>query len=197
MLGGKSSRKIDVGFREGDGTFHHPLELADVSRPAVLDERRFGGRRQPERPPGTMPLEKGGRQREDVGAPLAKRRHTQVDAGQAVIEVGPEDATLDQPGQAPIGRRDDTDIDAMRSVTADPLHGKILNGPQQLRLRGRGQVGDLVEEQRASVGVLELSAPTANSGRGPLLDAEQLRLEQRVHERGAIDRDERAVPPPA
>ena len=77
-------------------------------------------------------------------------------------------------------------------MTADALDRQVLNGAQQLGLRGQRQVGHLVEEQRAAVGVLELPAAAANAGRGALLDAEQLGLEQRLDERGAVDGDERA-----
>ena len=60
-----------------------------------------------------------------------------------------------------------------------------------LACAGQRQVGDLVEEQRAAVGVLELAAPAPHAGGGAVLDAEQLGLEQRLDERGAVDRHER------
>ena len=41
--------------------------------------------------------------------------------------------------------------------------------------------------------MLELPSSAADAGRGSLLDAEQLRLEQRFDERRAIDGDERPV----
>ena len=85
----------------------------------------------------------------------------------------------------------------MRALAADALDRKILNGPQQLGLRRQRQIGHFVEEQRAAVGRLELPAPAAHAGRRALLDAEQLRFEQRLDERGAVDRDERTVAPPA
>jgi hypothetical protein len=47
------------------------------------------------------------------------------------------------------------------------------------------------------VGVLELSAPPADAGRRPFLDAEQLRFEQRFDDGGAVDGDERSFAPPA
>ena len=45
--------------------------------------------------------------------------------------------------------------------------------------------------------VLELAAPSAHAGGRPVLDAEELRFEQRLDDRGAVDRDERALAPAA
>src|SRR3954454_2947767 len=45
--------------------------------------------------------------------------------------------------------------------------------------------------------MLELAATAAHAGRGPLLDAKELGLEQRFDQRGAIDRDKRTVAPRA
>ena len=193
---GAGSSRNTSPMRESDGALHHPLELADV--PGQLYSTTPPPRLATAQPPGgPMPIEKGRGKPEDVGSPLAEGGHAEVHAGQAVIEVGPENASVDQLGQAPIGCRDDTDIDAMRSVAAHSLHRKILNGAEQLRLCGRGQVGHLVEKQRTSIGVLELAPPPANAGRGPLLDAEQLRLEQGLDDRGAVDGDERRLTPAA
>ena len=85
----------------------------------------------------------------------------------------------------------------MGAVAADALDGQVLDGAQELGLRGQGQVGDFVEKQRAAVGVLELAAAAAHARRRALLDAEELGLEQRLDERRAIDGDERTVPAPA
>ena len=53
-------------------------------------------------------------------------------------------------------------------------------------------VADLVEEQRAAVGDFDLARRLLHGARErALLEAEQLRLEQRVRDRRAVDRDER------
>ena len=77
---------------------------------------------------------------------------------------------------------------------ADALDGEVLDGAQQLRLRRRREVRDLVEKQRAVVRRLELAPPAAHAGGGALLDPEQLRLDQGLDDRGAVDGDERAAP---
>ena len=114
-----------------------------------------------------------------------------------VVQVGTKQLTLDQRLQTAIGGGDDSRVDAVRAVAADALDGEVLNGAQQLGLRRQRQVGHLVEEQRAAVGVLELAAPALDAGGRPFLDAEQLGLQQRFDQRGAVDRHERPVPPPA
>src|SRR4051812_47480872 len=45
--------------------------------------------------------------------------------------------------------------------------------------------------------VLELAATATNPGSGPIFNAEKFRLEQRLDDRRAIDRDKGRAPPPA
>src|SRR5581483_9875325 len=81
---------------------------------------------------------------------------------------------------------------------ADPLELPILEHAEQLRLRLEGQLADLVEEERAAVGQLEAAdAPRVGPREGALLVPEQLALDERRRERGAVALDERAVPPRA
>jgi hypothetical protein len=125
---------------------------------------------------------------------MAQRRHRNVEAVEPVIEVGAKTAKRHQVRERAVGRDDDPRVDAPGAAAADPLDAEILDGAQQLGLRRRREIGDLVEEQRAVVRVLELAAPAADAGGGPLLDAEQLRLEQRFDDGGAVDGDEGTVP---
>ena len=65
---------------------------------------------------------------------------------------------------------------------------------EQLGLEGERQLGNLVQIDRALVGILELPRlPPVRAGEGPLLVAEQLRLEQPRRDRGTVDLDERAA----
>ena len=84
-----------------------------------------------------MALQKIVRELENVGAPLAERRYAHVDTAQPVEQVRAKDTSLDEFGQPPVGCRDDSNVDAMRAASADPLHGEILYRAQQLRLRWR------------------------------------------------------------
>ena len=79
-------------------------------------------------------------------------------------------------------------------VAAQPLDVPLLQHAQQLGLGARGQVADLVEEDGAAVGLLEAAdAPGLGAGEGAALVAEQLALQQRLGNGGAVDGDERLV----
>jgi hypothetical protein len=70
----------------------------------------------------------------------------------------------------------------------------VLENLEQLRLQGRRQHPDLVEEQRPARG--ELKEPRfglAGIGEGPALVAEQLGLEEGLGNRRTFDVDERAA----
>ena len=85
-----------------------------------------------------------------------------------------------------------------RLVAADPLEPLLLQHPQHLRLRQRRHVADLVEEQRPAGALLELADPLAvGPGERALLVAEQLALQQRLGDGGAVDRQERPGGPAA
>ena len=94
--------------------------------------------------------------------------------------------------QVLVGGGDHADVGADRLVAADPLELLLLQQPQHLGLRRRRHVADLVEEERAAVGLLELAdAAAVGPGERALLVAEQLALEQRLGDGGAVDRQER------
>ena len=77
-------------------------------------------------------------------------------------------------------------------AAAEPAEAALLQHAQQLDLRRRRHLADLVEEQRAAVGQLEAALPAiGGAGEGALLVAEDLALEQRLGNRRAVDRDER------
>ena len=70
----------------------------------------------------------------------------------------------------------------------------LLQHAQQLHLRLRLQIPDLVEEQRPFVRLLEAAnAALVRAGEGTTLVAEQFAFEQILRDRAAIDRDERRL----
>ena len=82
----------------------------------------------------------------------------------------------------------------MVCVAADALELVLLQEAQQLDLDRRRDLADLVEEQRAAVGLLEAPfAPPDRAGERAALVAEELALEQRLGERGAVQLDERLL----
>ena len=75
---------------------------------------------------------------------------------------------------------------------AEPLELALLQHAQELRLRGQAHLADLVEEQHAARRQLDLPGlGLLRAGERAALVAEQLRLEQLLGQRGAVQRDER------
>jgi hypothetical protein len=111
------------------------LQLSDVAGPLVRQQRLGRCCRQPQPPGGPVAVEEVARQLQDVVAPFAKRRHTNVNAAQPIEEIRTEQFAIDQLAERPVGCRDNADVDAVNAVAADPLDGQVLDGPQQLGLR--------------------------------------------------------------
>ena len=75
----------------------------------------------------------------------------------------------------------DAHVGAQRLVAADAPELARLEHAQQLRLHVEGQLADLVEEQRAAVGVLERAlARRDGAGERAALVPEELALDERV-----------------
>ena len=95
-----------------------------------------------------------------------------------------------------VRRGDDANVDGAGRVRADPAHLALLQHAQELRLERQRHVADLVEEDRAVVRCLEEARARADGARErALLVTEQLRLEQALRERRAVDRHERLAAP--
>ena len=120
------------------------------------------------------------------------------DLGEAVIEILAESPRSDHLLQILVGRADDPGVDRDRLAAADPLDHPLLQEAQQFHLQRQRDVADLVEEQGAAMGHLDLALGGLDRpGEGALFIAEQLRLEQILRNGRAVDRDEAAHPPPA
>ena len=88
-------------------------------------------------------------------------------------------------------------LQALGLQAADPGKFALLEHAQQLGLQFQRQIANLVEEQRARAGYLELArAPLGRAGERAALMAEQLAFDQAVRDRRAVDRDERLAPAP-
>src|SRR5438045_3618064 len=136
-------------------------------------------------------LEQVPRERHDVLAPIAQRRHGEMEHVEPVEQVEPEPARGHLRREVAIRRRHDAHVGAQVARPADAAEGHRLQYAQQLRLHGRGQLADLVEEQRPAVGDLEQPAlGRLRVGEGAALVAEQLALEERLGERRAVQLDE-------
>src|SRR5262249_15992751 len=88
-----------------------------------------------------------------------------------------------------VGRGDEAKVNRDRFVSAETLETPLFEHTQQLRLCDERHIGDLIEEQRAFVGELEAPwLPILPAAQRALLVAENLRLEERVGKRRAVDR---------
>ena len=151
---------------------HLAAELAAVSPQVVLHEQR------------------------QVLAPLAQRRQGDREDSEPVVEVRTELPLGRQDHQVAVGGGDQPDVGLYRLVAPDSLERLFLQQPQYLGLHGQRCVADLVEEQRAAVALLELAdAAAVGAGEGALLVAEQLALQQRLGDGGAVQRQERRLRP--
>ena len=98
-------------------------------------------------------------QRRNVGAALAQRRQPDRRDVEPVEQVLAEQALPDQLRQIAMRRGDDAHIDPDRRASADRGVFAFLQHAQQPGLRLERHVADLVEKQRAALGLLE--APDA------------------------------------
>ena len=121
-------------------------------------------------------LQEVARQQRDVLAPLAQRRQAQADDVEAMEQVLAERALACTRSSrfwwvAAMTRTLAFD----RLVAADAVELAVGQHAQQPRLQVERHVADLVEEQRAAVGLLEAAAAhRLRAGEGAALVAEQL-----------------------
>ena len=87
----------------------------------------------------------------DVVRPLAQRRQHEREHVQPVVEVLAEAAVGHHPGQVAVGGRDHPHVDLDRLRAAEALELLLLQDAEQLGLQLRGDVADLVEEERPLV----------------------------------------------
>jgi hypothetical protein len=107
-------------------------------------------------------------------------------------QVLAERAGLDPLLEILVRRGDHAHVAAHRVVAADAIELAVGEDAQQARLQVERHVADLVEEERAAVGLLEAAAPRRlRAGERAALVAEQLGFEQVLRDRRGVDRDER------
>src|SRR5213079_3657527 len=127
----------------------------------------------------------------DVRPPLAERRYGDADDVQAEEEVLAEAPGAHRRLEVLVGGGDDAHVGADRLPAADARELALLEDAQELRLERERHVGDLVQEQRAACGGLELAdAPLDRAREGAALVAEELTLEELVRDGRAVERHE-------
>ena len=191
--------EVDHSVAEDERPLEDVLQLADVARPVVVEERlhhsgRDGGNRLAVLGggPGKQRLHEEGH----VLAAFAERRERDRDDAEPVEEVLAEASFRDEPRQVGIRGRDDAHVGVLR---LDRAHGQklpLLQDAQELRLRLDRHRADLVEEDRALVGGLEQALLVGDrAGERATHVAEEVRLQKVGRERPGVDRHEGARRP--
>jgi hypothetical protein len=181
-----------------DGPLHHVAQLAHVAGPGVGGEhgerlRRKHRRLAATRPPCAVLSEELG-QGHEVARALAQRGHPEDVGGQAEEQIRTERPGGDVGGEVAVGGGDEAYVDGHRAGRAHPQNLAVLEHTQELGLGGQGQLGDLVEEQRAAArGLEQPGAGDGRAGERALLGAEQLGLDEGGRQRRAVDGEEGAV----
>ena len=140
------------------------LQLAHVARPRVArPAREEVGRRA--RPVRRRARQNCAREERDVAGPLAQRRQLDAADGEAVEEVVAEAPGLHLAIEIAPRRAEDAHVDLERPIAPDAPDLAALDGAEELRLEREIEVADLVDEERAAVGLLEDAAPLARSRR--------------------------------
>ncbi len=134
----------------------------------------------------------------DVADPVPKRGQLDAPDREAEEEVVAEAPRSHFAIEVAARRREDSHVDAQPLAAAHPLHLASLDGAQEPRLQREIELAELVEQERAAVGLLERAA-TLDEGpgeRAPLV-TEQRGLEQRGGDRRAVEDHERPAGPRA
>ena len=184
---------------EHDGPLDGVLQLADVARPIVGEERVERSRsQQADRLVVALRilLHEMVHQRRDVPFAPAQRRHDHGDHVEAVEQLVSEAPRLHLLREVAVGGGDHAHVHLERLGATHPLELALLEYPQQLHLRAGRNLPDFIQEQGAAVRKLEAPflAPDCPGERATLVP-EQLALEQGFGQGGAAHLDEGLVAP--
>src|SRR5262249_22644908 len=133
---------------------------------------------------------------EDVCATMTQRGQVQRDHGQPVVEIRAKAARLRRRLEILAARGHDPHVDRLAARRAEAPDDLILDDLEDLALQRLGQEPDLVQEDGALVRRLEEARlGLLRIGERAALEAEELRLHERLGDRRAIDVDERSGAP--
>jgi len=167
-------------------------QSAHVQRPVVGDEGPTG---RDGAPLGAPPDECVRHERAEVLPTGAERRESADPSGQPREQIGAEALLGHEALEIAVRGGNDADVDADRLHGADGHDLPRVEDAEEPGL-GRGwELADLVEEQGALVGGLDVApAIGVRAGEGPAAVAEELALHEAVDEGAAVHRDERPRP---
>ena len=104
-------------------------------------------------------------ERRDVVRPLAQRRQAQAHDVEAMQQVLAEQPLPHALLEVLVRRRDDAHVRLQRRVAADAVVLAVGEHAQQAHLQVGRHVADLVQEQRAALGLLEAAAAQRSARR--------------------------------
>ena len=108
-----------------------------------------------------------------------------------IVEVFTETPRPRHLFQRLVGGRDKPEVDSARGASAQALNLVILKHAQQLGLQGQRKRRNLVQKKRAAIGQFNVARPRfGGPGKRAALAAEQLRLDQILWQRRAVQPDE-------
>src|SRR5205085_2014924 len=118
-------------------------------------------------------------QERDVIAPVIQGRYAESCHTKAKVEIFAERVALGGGEQVGLGCSDQADVHLDLLVAAEAADHSLLQHAQELDLQVERQVLDLIEEERAALGILNETDPTfLGIRKGTPLVAEQLALDQ-------------------
>ena len=185
-----------------EGALDRILEFADIARPAITtqrDKRVFADtpnllRRSA--PPLLFVelLDEVLDQRRNIVHPLSQGGQPDRHDVQTVEEVLAELSVGDSLLEIAIRRGNNPHIRANLAIGTHRREPSLLQDAQQLDLHRSADVADLVEEERAPFGILELADVSLVRAReGSFLVTEELTLDQILGNGSAIQSDERPI----
>ncbi len=182
---------------EDDSPLEDVLQLADVTRPAILQELLHGALADALdalADPTHEVIDEKVREERDVLGTIAERREMNGEDVQSVVKILAESFFLNRFQEVAVGGGDDADIDPHRKVAADAFEFMRLQNVKQLGLDLGRNLANLIEEDDAAVGELEAADALGDGAReGPFLMAEELAFHEARRQGAAVDLDKKLV----
>ncbi len=111
-----------------------------------------------------------------------------------MVQVAAKAALAHLTFQVAVAGRDHLDIDLQRLLPAETPQDPVFDRGEQLGLQLQIHLADLVQEQGASIRLLQVTAmPPLGPGEGACLVAEQLGFQKIARQGRAIDLDQRTI----
>src|SRR6476660_7205960 len=133
------------------------------------------------------------RQRDDVLTPLGKRRESERDDVQSIVEILSESPRFHLSVEIAVRGGDDPHVDRCSLSRTDRTHFAVLQHAQELGLQGERHVTDFIQKQSPSVGSgNETFVIVGRTGKRAFAVTEQFRFEQIFRYGRAIDGYERS-----